>query len=207
MIIHKGKKYTITAEGNVAFKSDGKSSKKMKNFPERDINPIAGEIDEITAWIILRDIATQLSEFSTTPVIPEHIFIDGNSFKLSEWSGSTDKRFIAPEGYDPVWALGATVFYTFLGCYVFQGLGGEGQTLMTPIPTLRRDLPELSRLIVTCLNFSPQQRPSLQEIIGTASINIERCKSIQSEFPPLKMADTHAEQIYDIDSYWPEEMI
>lgn len=207
MIIHKSKIYTITANGDVAHKIDSKSSRQMKFYPERDIAAIAGEIDEPAAWQILYDIASQLQNFCKPPICPEHIFIDGIGFVLSEWSESTDKRFIAPEGYEPVWALAATVFYVFLGCHVFQGQGGKGQTKTTPIPTLRRELPELSKLIALCLNFDAKKRPTLHEIAETASQNIERCKKMQSEFPPLKQAETESLSPDDIDRFWPEEMI
>lgn len=203
MIIHKGNKYTITADGITARKSDGTSTREMKYFPERDASAIAGEIDELTAWRILRDIAAQISGMKT-PVSPEHILIDGEGFVLSEWSRSIDPRYTAPEGYEPVWALASTLFFIFLGCDVFQGLGGRVQGKETPIPTLRRELPQLSRLIVRCLDCNPKLRPSLSEIKATAQENLDRCLREKSEFPPLKQeagATVHSDEI---DILWPE---
>lgn len=203
--IYKGKKYIITTDGLTAEKSDGSVTRSMKYYPERDITALAGEIDELTAWQIFHDVARQIKD-SKTPISPEHIFIDGGGFVLSEWSESFDERFIAPEGYSQVWALAATVFYTYLGCHVFQGLGGKGQTKTAPIPTLRRELPELSELIIRCLDFNPGKRPDMTEIAGIAEENINRCKSQLSDFPPLKKISENTITADEIDAYWPEEM-
>lgn len=203
--IYKGKKYTITTDGITAEKSDGSSTRSMKYYPERDISALAGEIDELTAWQILHDVAKQSKDIKT-PISPEHIFIDGSEFILSEWSDSRDEKFNAPEGYSPVWALAATVFYTYLGCYVFQGLGGKGQTKTVPIPTLRRELPELSNLIIQCLDFNPTKRPAFSEIVKIAEDNIKRCEATQTDFPPLKKVSNSLITADEIDSYWPEEM-
>lgn len=203
--IHKGKKYVITTDGITAEKSDGSSTRRIKYYPERDIAALAGEIDELTAWQILHDVAKQCKDIKT-PISPEHILIDGDGFILSEWSESGDARFTAPEGYSPVWALAAMVFYTYLGCHVFQGLGGKGQTQTAPIPTLRRELPELSNLIIRCLDFNPSKRPGMTEIVKIAEDNIKRCKSQQSDFPPLKKFSESKITADEIDAYWPEEM-
>ena len=203
--IHIGKTYKITTDGVTAEKTDGKSVRTMKYYPERDIAAIAGEIDELTAWQILRDVADQIGT-TDTPIAPEHIFIDGDRFVLSEWSGSEDPRFVAPEGYSPVWALGASVFYVYLGCHVFHGLGGKGQTKTAPIPTLRRGLPDLSRIIIRCLDFNPANRPKPGEVSKIAADNIRRCKSSHSDFPPLKKNTNNPITADEIDAYWPEEM-
>lgn len=203
--IHKGKKYTITTDGITAEKSDGRSKRSMKYYPERDIAALAGEVDELTAWQILSDVAKQAKDLKT-PISPEHIFIDGDGFILSEWSESHDIKFIAPEGYSDVWALAATVFYVYLGCHVFQGLGGKGQTKTAPIPTLRKELPELSGLIIKCLDFNPRNRPTMTEIVKSTEGNIARCLSARQKFPPLKKYATNIITVDDIETYWPEEM-
>lgn len=203
--IHRGDKFTITTDGITAEKSDGGNVLRMKYYHERDIAALAGEIDELTAWQIMAAVAKQAKD-SATPISPEHIFIDGDGFILSEWSGSRDERFIAPEGYSSVWALAATVFHTYLGCHVFQGLGGKGQTKTAPIPTLRRELPELSNLIIRCLDFNPAKRPGISEIVKIAETNIKRCKASMSDFPPLKEVSENTITADEIDTYWPEEM-
>lgn len=208
MIIHKGKKYTIETDGINAVKSDGSSSRSMKYYPERDVSAIAGEIDELTAWKILHDTASQMTApgADKIPVSPDHILIDGDGFLLAEWSESFDQRFIAPEGYSPVWALGASVFYIFLGCHVFQGLGGKGQTPSAPVPCLRREMPELSNLISRCLDFDPANRPAVKEIIRLAHESIKRCESKKQLTPPVKPYGTFQVSKDQLDILWPENI-
>lgn len=206
MIIHKGEKYTIECKGDVAEKSDGGSLRTMRFYPERDASAIAGEIDEETAWRILHDVATQSLSNKVTPISPYHILMDADNFILPEWSESHDSRFTAPEGYDPVWALGATVFFLFLGCNVFQGIGGKGQSATAPVPVLRRELPDLSNLVASCLDFNPRNRPSLMDIVNVSKVNLERCSGERSEFPPLKPTECSALPLDELDRYWPEEM-
>lgn len=205
MQIHKGIKYTICAEGNSVRKSDGVTEVTMPYYPERDASALAGEIDELTAWRILHDVAAQ-AQGSDTPVEPEHIMIDGAGFILNPFSRSLDTKFTAPEGYEAVWALGASVFYIFLGCHVFQGLGGKGETPTAPIPTLRRELPELSGLIAACLAYDPKRRPSLQRIVEVADYNLVRCGRNVMEFPPKKRNYETGISSDDLDYGWPEEM-
>lgn len=202
---YKGDRFCISTDGVTAEKTDGKTSRQMKYYSERDIVAIAGEIDELTAWKILRDVALQASK-SSTPISPSHVFIDGTGFVLSEWSESLDQRFVAPEGYSEAWALAATVFYVFLGCHVFQGLGGRGQTPASPIPVLRKNLGELSSLIVSCLDFKPAKRPTLAEIADIAEKNIERCNGIKNELPRKDIYNHNKVTADEIDSFWPEEM-
>lgn len=205
MLIHKGSKYEITSSGDTASKSDGTTVRTMKFYPERDLSNISGEIDELTAWRILHDIALQAQSVKT-PISPEHILIDGEGFHLSEWSESMDTRFTAPEGFSSVWALGASVCFAYLGCHVFQGLGGSGQSPTAPVPTLRKELPELSALIARCLDFNPMSRPTLKEIVAVSKDNTVRCKSNQSEFPPLKPIVNNIISTDEIDRLWPDEM-
>lgn len=205
MLIHKGEKYTISTDGRVAEKSDGVTRRTMKYYAERDAAAIAGEIDEPTAWQILHDIAAQAAG-TAVPISPDHILIDGPRFTLSEWSAGHDTRFTAPEGYCPVWALGASVFHLYLGCHVFQGLGGMGQTATAPVPVLRRELPELSDIICRCLSHDPAVRPTLTEIETTAAKNLTRATNTIQTYPPLKSARQDATPTDDIDTFWPEEM-
>lgn len=206
MILHKGIQYTISLDGDKAVKTGSdRPPRTMRHYPERDSSALAGYIDELTAWRLIRDVASE-ARSSATPVSPEHIFIDGEGFTLSPWSESSDPRYAAPEGYDPVWALGATVFYLYLGCHVFQGLGGAGQTATTPVPTLRRQLPRLSRVIADCLNFDTGRRPSLEALCATAESNMDRCGKCQPEFPPLRN-ETADQNIDDnLEAVWPEEI-
>lgn len=205
-VIHSGPTFTITSDGVTAVKAGGSGpSRSMAFYPERDVTPLAGEIDELTAWIIMRDVARQAAALAT-PISPAHILIDGQGFILSPWSASHDVRFTAPEGYSHVWALAASVFYIFLGTHVFQGLGGKGQTPTAPVPTLRRALPELSSLIINCLDYDPSRRPSLEQVAQLADSNAARCQASLDERPPMKSADSNPLSADELDSLWPEDM-
>lgn len=206
MIIHKGDSCTIEASGAGAVKERDGIRKEVPFYPERDVEAVAGEIDERSAWQLLHDVAVAAAACAT-PILPSHILIDGNGFRLSEWSESTDLRFEAPEGpcgeSARVWALGATLFFVFMGSHVFHGLGGRGQASTTPVPVLRRELPQLSALVGRCLQFSPSGRPSLVEIVAVAEKNLERLGTDDSVTSrPLKKTETEI----DIDEAWPEEM-
>ncbi len=214
MLIHKGKNYIIEAEHGSdgtyrAYKTAKDGSRREGIFyPERDCTALAGDTDEYTAWMIIRDVATQLASGSRVPVDPSHIMIAGaGSFKLCEWCSSHDRRFMAPEGYEPVWALGATVFYLVLGCPVFQGGGGGYQQASTPVPMMRRNTPELSALVGKCLCFKPSGRPSVLELKEAAVATIKRIDSTES-VRPFKQAHTSPQFVPDmLEKLWPEEMI
>ncbi|MDE6311187.1 MAG: hypothetical protein K2L96_05145 [Muribaculaceae bacterium] len=214
MLIHQGEKYTIHAERGAdgtlrALKRgvDG-SCREEKFYPERDCSAMAGDTDEYTAWEIIRDIAAQLDEGCLVPVEPSHIMIAGSgSFELCEWSHSHDPRFTAPEGYEPIWALGASIFYLVLGCPVFQGGGGAYQHATTPVPMMRRNASELSALVGKCLCFKPSDRPSVKEIKAAAEEALKRLDSV----PParaLKHKQPGLRNAVDsLDSLWPEKMV
>lgn len=203
-MIHQGKKYVIsrsTTDGKtVAVKSDGTATLTMAYYPERDATALAGSVDESCVWRLMNDVAGQLP--SDVPVSPEHILIDGEGFTLAEWSRSADERFTAPEGYDAVWALGASAFYILMGCHVFQGLGGKAQGPSTPIPVARRDSKQLSMLLCRCLAFDPKRRPSAQEIKMIAESNLAESKAAE---PALKQSNHKAPSSH-LDELWPEEM-
>lgn len=221
MLIYQSERTVITTtetdHGHVAEKRHGKSEvQHMPYYPERDIAPLAGCIDEETAWQILKDVAqlfipTEKQESAEklvrTPILPEHILIDGPHFLLASWSRSRDVRFEAPEGYEPRWALAATVFYIFLGCPVFQGGGGKAQTATTPIPTLRSELQALSSLLAQCLNFHPENRPTMEEILRCSTDNLKRCQSASTTPPPLKSGTRNMPEENELDKIWPEEML
>lgn len=211
MIIYQSDKHTISTDGRQACKSSGEQTMHMPFYPERDASALAGEVDEMTAWRLLANMAeppAQLSSSSPTPTIqPDHIFINGEDFVASPWSSSHDAQFEAPDGYDPVWALGASVFYLVLGCHVFQGLGGKGQTPSAPIPYLRRDMPELSDLISRCLSFDPKKRPAMEEILEIARRNFNRCASTAPSCPSLKKKENTIATADELDTAWPEDFI
>lgn len=204
MIIHKGKEYTISVRGDKAVKTGAHGTREMDYFPERDIEAVAGELDEASAWRLIHDVALQAGKM-TTPISPSHILIEGDGFRLSEWSESHDPAFTAPEGYSAPWAIGATVFFAFMDCHIFQGQGGKVQKPSTPVPNLKKNLPELSETVARCLSYNPADRPTLEELAETAASNMERCRKMEqtrkSRRPGLLPGGG------SLDNVWPEEMI
>ncbi|MDE6277052.1 MAG: hypothetical protein K2M06_02990 [Muribaculaceae bacterium] len=212
--IHRGPLYTISVERGAdglleAVKTSVSGEKRREEyFPERDTSALAGETSELTAWQILRDVAAELAAGVRVPVEPAHIMIKGEGrFCLNPWSKSKDSAYTAPEGYEPVWALGASVFFLFLGCGVFQGCGGRYQGAGTPVPVMRRNAPELSALVRRCLSFKPSERPEVKEINEIACRAIERLERPETNVRPLKKSSTITRATPDtLDALWPEKM-
>ena len=217
MLIHKRDNYAIeverTADGTLrAVKTGADGSRREgKFYPERDCSALVGETDEYMAWQIIRDVAAQLGEGCTVPVAPSHIMIAGaGCFELCEWSRGMDARFCAPEGYEPVWALGATIFYLMLGCPVFQGGGGVYQHAATPVPLMRRNAPELSTLVGKCLSFKPSERPSVKELKAEATAVLKRMESAPASRPLRRVQNVGQYRSRDskslLDLMWPDEI-
>ena len=203
MIIYKGEKHIIRAKGTIAEKEGPDGVREMKYYPERDVEAIAGEIDELTAWQLMHDIAAGTEE-TDTPISPSHILIDGDRFKTAEWSEGYEEAYMSPQGYSPSWALGATIFFVFMGCPLYQGEGGKIQTATTPVPTLRKGLEELSRTVGRCLAYNPEERPSMKELKAVALRNIERLKKEKPKGRNMKRI--FGEEKTSLEESWPEEM-
>lgn len=171
-------------------------------YPEGDIRPLAGDMDESTAWRLIADMAgSDLVDWAE--ICPPHIMISGNGFDLN-FDGECEDAYIGPEGYEEVWALGATVFYMMTGCNVFMGNGGKYQRATTPIPALYCSDDRLASLVSRMLAYDPATRPRLDEI---ASIAGEVLDGLKEEPRPLKRRAVRAVLPEDLDTYWPEQMI
>lgn len=212
-IIHKGPKYTVSVCAGpggalqAVKTAPGEDERRMDFFPERDVAPLAGEADERTAWTLLADVARELDKNSATPVCPAHILIDRDgAFRLSPWSRSQDPAFTAPEGYEPVWALGASVFFLVLGCPVFYGLGGAAQGPSTPVPTLRRSWSGLSALINRCLSFEPSARPEVKEIYSMAIEALGKLPDLVAALKPEIKGCPAALHDDELEALWPEKI-
>lgn len=199
-IIYSGEN-VIEVAGEKALKRGPKGTVEMPYYPERDVEAIAGEFDERSAWRLIGDIAAQASP-EKAKIAPSHILIDGNGFHLSEWAQGEDARYIAPEGYDPVWALGATVFTLMMGCPPFQGRGGRGQSAASPIPTLHKDMPELSRVVGRSLSFHKASRPDLEALVAIARENLSRWANYVDARPLKSGVATTPDSLL---SGWPED--
>lgn len=212
-IINKGAKYTIYLEKcdgteRVCKVGVGTPDRYSEYFPERDIAPLAGTMSEKDLWSLISDIVPEIDR-SSSKISPQHIFIknDGH-FTLSPYSESDDERFRAPEGYDPIWALGATIFFMVLEVPVFNGYGGRFQKFDTPIPFVRRNMKELSEVVAKCLKYTPLERPSKEDILSIANLNLERLAKSLSKRNIKKNSTSSISHIdVNIDKIWPEKMI
>lgn len=196
----------------------------------RSVDGVAASVSEALLWHLLCDIGSALSAvhaqgYGHFDVKPSNILWDGHDFLLSDFGAcrqvnqladpavvidASSYRFCAPElDTHPatacdIWSLGATIFYLYMGCHVFNGLGGKAQHQNSPLPYMRKNLPALSSLVQRCLSFNPAQRPTASEICDIAQQERARCTQ-QIPTRPLKVTVTNAGYVAD-GSFWPEEM-
>lgn len=199
----------------------------------RSVDGVTGYMQENHLWKLLHDVSSGLSALHMNGVghfdiKPSNVLWDGYRFVISDF-GSCQKlniyrdeclttmddssyRFDAPEltkGFrhsaSDIWSLGATVFNLFMGCHVFYGLGGRVQQKTSPIPYMRRNMPELSELIIRCLAYDYNQRPTADEIVTTARMRLEIQSSMVKE-RPIKQVE-QIDSIKNKSYFWTEEMI
>ena len=186
---------------------------------------------EETVWEILREMASALAALHQEQaghfdVKPSNILYGKGHFWLTDFGscrqlGSNPEkrellsdddssyRFDAPERIrgtetlaSDIWSLGATAFNLFMGCHVFNGMGGRSQHEGSPLPIMRKELPMLSNLVCRCLAFNPQERPSAQEIFDIADEYLKAYKE-SNKGRPRKIKESDATKSADV---WPDEM-
>lgn len=193
--------------------------------PGRSVECLFGTFREEVAWQLLSQIASALDYlegkgYCHGGVCPSNILWNGKSFLLSGFGGChrigtsrdadnlQDYRYLPPEGLEDgksdVWSLAASVFALVLGSAVFNGLGGKAQQAASPVPYLRKSMPELSGLLCRCLAFLPSGRPSARELSEEAESAFKRClekKPIRplKPLPERRMLQTEAD-------FWPDSM-
>lgn len=175
------------------------------------VHGVASHLSERMAWQLLRDVAGS-DAFPTATPTAFSILWNGERFVLSHGATMVDDaetaHFIAPEGSGStashVWSLAATVFYLFMGCHVFNGLGGKAQHEKSPLPYIRKSLPELSEFIMQCLHFDPSQRPDAGKVAEYATAQLKRIASTNMERPKKTMNGIANPR--SADDFWPEEM-
>ena len=178
----------------------------------------AGHCTEVTAWRILRDISHELLSRKGGNIIrPSLIKAEANEdFTLEEHAADTTvDGFDAPEvertgrtTEGDVWSLGASVFSVMRGCQVMNGKGGRRQTSLSRVPYLKNSLPDLSELIRQCLQYRPDQRPSMKTINETAIAHYNRCMETISQGPVFRQkTETTNDAGQDHAGFWPEQMI
>lgn len=197
----------------------------------RSVDGIAAHFSENMIWQLIQNISSALSAIHEKGYVhldikPSNILWDGKKFMLSDFGACTklgdvnredtatdasSYRFDAPElGKQPcsasdIWSLGATIFYLYMGCHVFNGLGGRAQHKDSLLPYMRKSLPELSLLVQKCLDMDPTQRPKSRQILEMASAEIKRLASVSPERPKRR---TTANSLNTCNTeFWPDAMI
>lgn len=209
----------------------------MPYCTQRSADGVAGYIDECLLWRILRDMALALTYvhekgYAHLDIKPSNILLAEDKALLSDFGScrpcddvsqnlfvandGSSFRFDAPEYrngcYDKksdIWSLGATIFYLYMGCHIFNGMGGRAQHMTTKIPMMRNELPELSDLIKNCLCYVPANRPEAKDIAAVAEKQYASCKQQVQQPPRKKVIIPESPEfsiMEDIDKYWPEEM-
>lgn len=197
----------------------------------RSVDGVSGCMSEAQIWKLLYDVSGALAEvhkagYGHFDIKPSNILWSGKDFIVSDFGScrriatsdggdtASDKssfRFDAPEiargEYRPagdIWSLGASAFFLYMGTYVFNGLGGRAQKRTSPLPYMRKSMPELSELICRCLSWESGARPSAEEIADTAFAQMKRCGAARSERPlkPEKRDAGHA-----VSEFWPDRMM
>lgn len=198
----------------------------------RSVDGVAAHITEVMAWQLAANISNALTEihgkgYAHFDIKPSNILWDGKKFLLADFGGCTtteaDKdccataadassfRFDAPERLThasaacDIWSLGATIFYLYMGCHVFNGLGGRAQHKDSPLPYMRKSLPALSELVRRCLDFEADKRPSADEICAIAQQELQKLSNVHKERKPKPRSEDVT--ITDNDIFWPEEMV
>ena len=124
---------------------------------------------------------------------------DESSFKFS----APDLKVGVSEACD-IWSLGASIFHLYMGSYVFNGLGGQAQHSNSPLPYMRKSMPQLSETVIRCLAFSPADRPSAAELhqlaVGALEIVVEKPRGRKS------LNGRHDSMSEVPKCFWPDEM-
>ena len=187
----------------------------MKN-DELTLKDIAGLATEKTVWQLLLNLSADFNKFVPNGIAPDCIAIAGKEFLLKDNCSAKDAMaFAAPEvsgnrtgavsEASYIWTIGALAFYAITGTYIFEGKGGETQTKDTEVPRLSSAHAsyELSETIRRCLNYSPTDRPKIDEIHRLAT------SALASPSVPQKRLTSQTGKSYakSLIRFWPEEMV
>ncbi|MBR5068141.1 MAG: hypothetical protein IKX25_01935 [Bacteroidales bacterium] len=180
------------------------------------LKDIAGFATEKNIWQLLLNLSADYNKCVPNGIDPNCIAIAGKEFLLKDnCSGKDIMAFAAPETLGNqseavseasyIWTIGALTFYTITGTFIFEGKGGETQTKDTEVPRLSSAHAsfELSELIRRCLNYSPTDRPKMNEIHRLAT------KALASPSDPQKRLTNQTGKSYakSLIKFWPEEMV
>ena len=181
------------------------------------LNDIAGYATERAVWQMMFDLSGVCDSGKLNNIRSRTVIIKDSNFQLQNTEVSdnnNDKAFSAPESFSNdagqneascIWTIGALSFYAITGMNVFEGKGGETQTKDTKIPRLSSAHAsiELSELIRRCLSYSPQERPTKEEIEQKAK------SALVQPVLPRKRLSSQAGKSYgsSLIKFWPEEMV
>lgn len=206
----------------------------LEAYPEGTAEGFAGYCDELSAWQMIVDVAQKVlddgcwvmadGQQRMADISPACVAINGSGFTLVSLPDRHDDAFDAPEIINSkasspdsqhsasssaaVWSLGATVFRMVMGCNIMNGRGGKAQKATSKLPVMRSEMPALSRLVQQCLDFDPNKRPAMKDVLATAKKNLERCRKEQEKGPRMKPETASSTSAVQTDSsLWPEEMI
>ena len=183
---------------------------------ELTLKDIAGLATEKTVWQLLLNLSADFNKCVPYRIAPDCIAIAGKGFLLKDNRSAKDAMaFAAPEvsgnqsgtisEASYIWTIGALAFYAITGTYIFEGKGGETQTKDTEVPRLSSAHAsyELSEMIRRCLNYSPTDRPKMDEIHRLATI------ALASPSIPQKRLTSQTGKSYakSLIKFWPEEMV
>ena len=180
------------------------------------IRDIAGFCPEEAVWKMMADVsASLLKEKSCYCLTPESVIVDGYNF-IVETDHSIVGEFMAPEqdgsemtkASQMVWSLGAIAYYMATGHVVFGGHGSAYQKehVSAPLPVLPKGLQMLTPVVQKCLNYSPDNRISLNELIELTEKGLASCEKQQRKDKP-STSKVQENKSGIIGDKWPEEMI
>lgn len=194
----------------------------------RSVASLAGTLPEAIAWQILAQTASALDYlkeqgYCHSAVCPANILWDGDHFLLADFGAChplqgrigpeekpEDFRYVAPEGAlndrSDIWSLGASVFTLVLGNPVFNGLGGKAQRAQSPVPYLRKSMPELSALLCRCLAFAPEDRPSAKDLYVSAQAGLKQCLENRRERALKPETERNGREARQDSGFWPDTM-
>lgn len=215
----------------IAFLSDEKINAMVLPYCQgRSVDAVAGFIDETLLWQLIRDVSGALRYIHSQGwihlnIAPSNILWNGTSFLLTDFGTCTaadvatdgivveneSYQYAAPERVSKpsyacdIWSLGATVFHLFMGCHVFNGLGGSVQQSHSPLPYMRKTMPAMSELVMACLEFNPSDRPTASTIFEKASEEIIKLQ-LQQKVRLQKPRALKKSHDYSCE-FWPDDMI
>ena len=197
----------------------------------RSVDGMAAYFSERMIWKLIEEVSGALAEihskgYAHFDIKPSNILWNGQKFMLSDFGacmslgdvssgkGTADAssyRFDAPEfntrccAASDVWSLGATIFYLYMGCHVFNGLGGKAQHPGSPVPFMRKSQSKLSLLVQNCLDFDHCKRPTSKVINEIAQNELMRLKCLSPKRNLRHDADRNIGLVNA--EFWPDQMI